>query len=265
MPNEIIKVSSLSIFPISKSEFAISWEFEPTFLSFDNFKFSLEKSNAPHDGYEFLASISPKSKTYIDSDVAIFKFWKSYYVRMRIINASTNESYVSEPATVEHPPNLEAIELIRRGKISLENPRYGNGVPCKVFIRKEGGQRCTECFDVIKRRSTKTNCVNCYGTSYDGGFYKAIDAYFNFSVDVKTMGVSDIGNATRSGNRAITCNYPILKPGDVIADTRLNRIWTVSGEVQTIERRRHVIKQILSLEEEDRTSVLFELLLRGDF
>jgi len=257
-----IEVKSLTVLPVSKSEFAISWEFEPTICNFADFDFALEKSEAPHDGFEMLAAISPKDRHYVDSNVAIFKLWKSYYVRMRIKHRASGETWYTEAAATEHPPSLEAIELIRRTKITLENPRFGNGVPCKIWLRKEGGQRCVECYDPIKKRSTKTNCVNCYGTTYDGGYYKAVTGYFNFSVDVKNMGISDTGNIINSANRAMTGNFPVLKPGDVVADTRLNRMWVLVGDINNIERRRHIIKQILTLKEEERTSVLFELLKR---
>lgn len=259
-----IIVKSLNVLPLSRSEFAISWEFEPTISSFADFDFVLEKSNAPHDGFELLARISPKEKHYIDNNVAIFKLWKNYYVRMRITDKSSGESYFSDCATTEHPPSIEALELIRRTKITLENPKFGNGVPCKVWLRKEGGQRCVECYDSIKKRSTKTNCINCYGTTYDGGYYKAVTVYMNFSVDIKSMGVSDTGNIINSANRVMTGNFPILKPGDVVADPRLNRVWVIVGDINNVERRRHIIKQIATLKEEERTSVLFELLKREE-
>ncbi len=254
----MIEVKRLKILPITKNAFSISWEFEPTIEKFSDFKFYLEKSEAPHDGFEFLAEISPSASDYIDDNIQIFKFWKKYYVRMKIVGASVN---YSKSYTVEHSPNLEALELIRRTKISLENERLGNGVACDAYIRKEGGQRCVECFDPIKRRSTKTNCTNCYGTTYDGGFYSPIKLHVNFTADAKAMGIADFGNVTQSSNNAITCNYPILKSGDIIIDPRLNRIWTVIS-VKNIERRRHTVKQILNLNEEERTSVLFELLAR---
>lgn len=257
----MLELKSLKITPITKKAFSISWEFEPTIEKFSDFNFILEKSEAPHDGFEALAKIDPSNKSYIDDDIQIFKLWKNYYVRMKIVENASSKIYYSRSFTVEHQPNLEALELIRRTKISLENERLGNGVPCLIYIRKEGGQRCVECFDPIKRRSTKTNCINCYGTTYDGGFYTPITAYLNFTVDTKAMGIADHGNITQASNNALACNYPIFKSGDAIIDPRLNRVWTVIS-VKNIERRRHIVKQILNLNEEERTSILFELLAR---
>ncbi len=257
----MLEIKKLEVSPISKSEFAISWDYEPMIESLSDYEITIEKSEAPHDGYDFLAKANPRERYFIDSDVAIFKFWKNYYVRLKIKNLVNSEVAYSSFATVEHPPNLEAIELIRRTKLSLENARYGNGVLCSVYIRKESGQRCRECFDEIKRRSTKSNCINCFGTSYDGGFYLPINAHINFSPDAKSMGIIDSGNAVNSANRAMMGNYPKLKPGDLVADARLNRIWQV-GDTNQIERKRHLIKQIATLTEEDRTSVVYELLKR---
>lgn len=257
----MIEVKSIQILPINKSAFSISWEFEPTIELFSDYSFALEKSEAPHDGFELLASIDPKRQSYIDDDVRIFKLWENYYIRLRVTHKATQESAVSKSYTVEHPPNLEALELIRRTNISLSNARLGNGVACLAFIRKQGGQRCVECFDAIKRRSTKTNCINCFGTTYDGGFYEPIKIYVNFSPDAKTLGIADHGSTTQSQNTAITSNFPILKAGDALIDARLNRVWVILS-VRNIERRRHIIKQILSLSEEERTSVLLDLLNR---
>jgi len=255
----MIDVKNITVTPISRREFAITWDFQPSVDKFSNFDFYLERSEAPHEGFVLLSKVDPSERYYLDRDVEIFKLWKAYYVRLKIKDKRDGKVSYSQPGTVEHPPNLEALELIRRNRISLENPRYGNGVPCLVFIRKEGGQRCQECYDEIKRRSTKSSCVNCYGTSYDGGFYAPISAYVNFSTDAKGMGVGDMGNLIKSVNRGIMTNYPKVKPGDVIADPRLNRLWTVT-EIQNIERRRHLVKQITTLEEEERTNILMQLL-----
>lgn len=258
----MLEIKRLEVSPISKRDFAISWDYEPTIELFSDYELTLEKSEAPHDGYSFLARVSPAERYYIDNEIAIFKFWKCYFVRIKIFNIKTSEIAYSQPATVEHPPNLEAIELIRRTKISLENPRYGNGIECQVFIRKESGQRCRECFDEIKRRSTKSNCINCYGTTYDGGYYKPIKTYINFSPDSKSMGVSDSGNMSQSANRAMTGNYPKIKPGDLVIDARLSRIWQVI-DISQIERKRHLIKQFMTLNEEEKTSISYEL-IRGE-
>ena len=257
----MIELKELKVSPITKKEFAINWEFEPTIEKFSDYNFFLEVSEAPHDGFSQLAKIDPKTKIYVDRDVRIFKLWKKYYVRMRVSPKQGGASYVSKVATVEHPPSIEALELIRRTKITLRNKRYGNGVPCDVWLRKEGGQKCAECYDNVKKRSTKSNCENCYSTGYDGGFYNPIETFINFSVDGKVMGIMDIGNTTDSSNRAMMGNFPELKSGDVIVDNRLNRLWTVLS-VQNVERRRHVVKQILTLKEEERTSILFSLLKR---
>jgi hypothetical protein len=258
-----IEIKSILVTPISRDAFAISWDFEPMLRRFSEFDCFLEKSEAPHDGFETISKINPEERYYVDSDIRIFKLWKKYYVRLKIVDKTSNEVSYSKTGTVEHPPSVEALELIRRTHITLRNRRYGNGVPCLVFIRKEGGQRCFECFDPIKKRSTKSNCVACYGTTYDQGFYSPIESFVGFGVDVKAMGISDIGNMVQSGNRAIMSNHPIVKPGDIVIDSRLNRIWSIQ-DVQNVERRRHVVKQILTLSEEERTSVLFELMRRVD-
>lgn len=254
-----LEVSKIEVIPLNKGTIAISWEFAPTLDTLNNYKVTLEKSESPIDGFEEIATIDASVKIYLDKNIKIFRFWKNYFVRIKIINKTTGETTYTDAYTIEYPPNIEALELIRRTKITLENKRFGNGVECEVFIRKTGGPRCQECYDALKKRSIKSNCENCYGTSYDGGYYKPIKTYINFSPDQKNLMVSDIGNISTSVHTAMLSNYPILKPGDLIVDRRLARIWTAE-KISTVERRRHLIKQYVALKEEEKTSIVYKLL-----
>jgi len=250
-----IEVRSIRATPLDRKHVLVAWEFAPTLERFSDYEIWLEKSNAPHDGFERVTALTDKTGSYIDEE-RVFKFWKQYFVRINIKSKNDDYEFISDAYGIEYPPNVEAMELIRRTKVTLENNRYGNGIECNVFLKKTGGQRCVECFDHLKGRVTKSQCDNCYGTGYTGGFYIPIKAYINFSVDRKVSQIADVGRMGRSENHAIMGGYPVLRPGDVIHDARLHRVWVIVT-VENIERRRHLIKQKIHLDEQERTHVLY--------
>jgi len=177
---------------------------------------------------------------------------------MKIAATDGTSEYYTPVTLMAYPPDVDALEFIRRLKITLGNKRYGVGVPCYVFLRKHGGQTCKECYDPLKRRVIKSQCSTCYTVGYEGGFYDPIATYIALTPDQKQVMLTDRGSESVSAHNAYTSHYPMLSSGDLVYDARMLRLWIV-GAVSTVERRRHVVKQNLMLEEVDRTSVFYRM------
>lgn len=253
-----IELKTLEVRPIGRRTLFIKWEFSPTLASFQDYTITLERSESPEEGYKKIAKISQSINSYLDEDVRIFRFWKDIYVRMHITSNDGKEGYYTEPAVLMHPPDTESLEFVRRLNITLGNRKYGVGVECYAFMRKHSGQTCGECYDSRKKRVIKSQCESCYTVGYEGGFYNPIKLSVAFSQDQKSVVLTDRGSESNSSHSGYTSNYPLLNPGDLIYDARLGRLWRVESMVP-VERRRHIVKQNLSLTEVQKSSVFYTM------
>lgn len=253
-----LELKTLELHPKSRRSMLITWEFAPTVLSFADYDIYLERSESPEVGYSRLTKVTPSFNSYIDEDFRLFRFWKDAYVRMRIVPKGEGSEYYTEPTRLAYPPDTEALEFIRRLEITLGNKKYGTGMACLAFLRKHGGQSCSECYDPLKRRVIKSHCSTCYTVGYEGGFYNPIPLYVAFSPDQKQVAITDRGSESVSRHNSYTTPYPILNSGDLIYDARMLRLWTVES-VSQIERRRHPVKQNLNLSEVDKSSAFYQM------
>lgn len=253
-----IELKNLELHPKSRKSMIITWEFAPTVLDFNNYDIYLERSESPEEGYTRLTKVTLNFNSYVDTDFRVFRFWKDSYVRMCVVPKDGSEKYYTKTSRLAYPPDAEALEFIRRLTITLANKKYGTGMPCLAFLRKHGGQTCAECYDPLKRRVIKSHCQNCYSVGYEGGFYNPIKLYVAFSPDQKRVAITDRGSESISKHNSYTTSYPILNSGDLIYDPRMLRLWSVEV-VSQIERRRHPVKQNLTLEEVDKSSVFYQM------
>lgn len=253
-----LELKTLELYPKSRRSMLITWEFAPTVLSFADYDIYLERSESPDEGYVRLTKITPSFNSYTDEDFRLFRFWKDAYVRVSIAPKDGSDAYYSEATRIAYPPDVEALEFIRRLEITLGNYKYGTGMSCLAFLRMHGGQSCSECYDPLKRRVIKSHCSTCYTVGYEGGFYNPIPLHVAFSPDQKQVAITDRGRESVSRHNAYTTPYPILNSGDLIYDPRMMRLWTVQA-ISQVEKRRHPVKQNLTLEEVDKSSVFYQM------
>lgn len=253
-----IELKTLELHPNGRKSMLITWEFAPTIEAFSDYIITLERSESPEAGYSKLTTVSESANSYVDTDIRLFRFWKDTYVRMHIVAKNGSKDYYTTPTLMAYPPDVEALEFIRRLKITLENRKYGVGVPCHVFLRKHGGQTCPECYDPLKRRVIKSHCRTCFSVGYVDGFYDAIPMHVAFTPDQKRVMLTDRGSESVSAHNSYAAHSPVLNPGDLVYDARMGRLWNVAA-VSTVERRRHVVKQNLMLEEVDKTSAYYQM------
>lgn len=59
-------------------------------------------------------------------------------------------------------------EFVRRHQLIIN----ADGEDVTVFMRKRAGQKCPNCYDARKGVSINSNCPQCYGTTFTGGYYR---------------------------------------------------------------------------------------------
>lgn len=252
----MIQIAKLTVTPIKVDKIQIKWTYKPTFENFNDYIFRLERSESPASDFIPIFRFT-YAVQYVD-DINYRRLWKNLYYQIRVTNTITGKEEISAPAQFEYAPNLEALEIIRRNDILLRNRRHGIGVPIAVFIRKRDGPRC-HCWDADKKRVRESNCDDCYQTGYANGFYPPIITWANMSPDNKAAPVPQWGETEANDTRIFLSNYPEILPRDVIIDPKLLRAWIVEN-VETSQRRGHLLHQLISMSYLDRNSVLYKLI-----
>lgn len=251
-----MKIESITVRPLKIDTLHVSWTFAKTLERFQDFTFILERSESPESGFTAIASFNHITE-YTDT-VYYRRLWKSLYYRIRIINNSTNTVAYSMVGGLMTPPNLEALEIIRRNDILLRNRRHGTGIPIAVFSKKRMGPTC-ECWDADKQRLRTSNCKSCYGSHIEGGYYDPIITWANFTPNTKLVQIPQWGEMEPNERRVFMSNYPVLSPGDVLFEPSSMSVYTVE-KIETSERRGTMLHQIVSASFIDRNSSLYNLI-----
>lgn len=239
----------------------VTWKLAPTRQDLTNLRFSVDRSedgntwmtvqnNIPSDGlYEF-----------VDYTAHLFDLNKLYYYRVvaQEVDSSSGEvlQEFSGPV-VDTAGELDPTALYIVEEHLFEH-RYIDGVPTLIYKKMFDGERCTECWDEVLKKVTKSNCQTCFGTGRIEGYYPPIDAWMKIEPSTKQEAVAEQGVAQSRRCVAQFTNYPELRPGDLIFEPQHHYFWRVSG-VQGPEKNRSVILQQLQLTAVNRADVEYKL------
>ena len=234
----------------------IEWKFSQTLEDFHDYSFELQRSKSPEDDYETIFRFLDESQ-FLDN-VNYKRLWANLFYRIKITQISTGKIIETDPQEFGYEPNLEALEIIRRNDILLKNKRHGIGVPVIVFLRKRQGIDCN-CWDRDKKRFKTSNCTDCYGGRFLGGFSAPIITWANLTPDRKGVTIPQWGEQETNESRLFFSNYPIITPKDIIIDPGKMILWTAEN-IETSERRGHLLHQLVSVSFVDRNSVYYKLI-----
>lgn len=140
---------------------------------------------------------------------------------------------------------------------------YGSGIsklPFLYFRLKRTGFYCSACRrGGFTETATKSNCVVCYGTGYDGGYYSPIKIYAVVSQNVSAK-TSDEGFVTDLNMWEVkTGSPPLFVKGDILYDIKRNKLFLV-GRVTVFESRGDAYAQAAVCTEIAKTNNLNRLL-----
>jgi hypothetical protein len=156
---------------------------------------------------------------------------------------------------IEKRLQLVQNSVIRRAMIALQ---HFTGIELAVLKRKHFGTRCTECYDAASGHVLTSNCLNCYGTGWDGGYYPSFVTLGKVtdnatSTVLETQGITELRRA-----RIEMLNFPRLEYEDVLAELDTGRRWEINDIEQPSLRRRRVL-QFCTCTELAPTSIKFKI------
>jgi len=125
--------------------------------------------------------------------------------------------------------------------------------------RRWEGDRCTACWDSVRRQSTKEGCLICYGTGFVGGYYNPIEMTVSLiSPASKKVLIQDHGMIIERMQSSWTLWEPQLQPRDIFVLMLDGRRIEVT-EVTPTKWRGIILRQNFEYREIEETSIAYKI------
>lgn len=249
-----VTISSLCVEVVVLDVMRISWKISDTDEDLANFRFTLQRANAPNGPFEDLTPELVNQFEYFDRTPQMRSHFRKYYYRIRLRDARTSVVSYSATETLDSAPDFFLLEIRRRNDLYLK--RFV-GVPAAVLLAKTWGQRCGNCFDQIKQRTRTSQCRTCFNTGFVGGYFNQVDTYVNFSPNPEMVALLETGESQPVQSSMWLSHFPQLSPRDMIVEFPIKseqRRWRVVTVGKT-ERLRATSRQIAQVAEINRTDI----------
>lgn len=219
------------------------WDLGPTYDDLNDFDVYVLRSEAEFGPYEVLTPAMRGAERYRDSLLSGYhsRYTRLYY-RVRVverISGNTAEFPSSGGTSLSATPDLIAIEMARQESIKLQE---FSGRRVWVYPRRKTGQRCPVCYDRVTGRQMRADCINCYGTTWVGGYHPPIAVYAQIqsSMDVTVRTPTSVHEVQDTLLKL--SNYPELDNKDLIVELE-NKRWVVGDRINKIQKGRATIRQ----------------------
>ena len=270
----MIVVKNIRVYTIVRDSLTISWQYRNTTESLSDYTVQVLRSESDAGPFITVSRKLDASETesFEDTSVNLHNKFRDYHYRVRVEETSTEETmdYGSvDPdlalkdnlnigaAVLDAIPDLEAIEAIRRFDLTLKE-YIGRKV--LVMNARSTGTRCTNCWDPLKRRRTKSDCMTCYGIGVTGGYYrpkltfgcKPPESLRNQITAIFEMQPNDIVMWLSS--------RPRVKPNDLIiaSDRRFKVV-----AVQRAEKLWALTRQTIQIREVTKDQIEYKITISG--
>lgn len=266
-----ISFTKLEAIPLSRdpAQILIRWDIAPTKADLRDFEFYIDSGEAPDqipafqaktiDGAQLSAPSSTSQNQYqVAGPISALDFYqyrdftprlknllRFQYYRIRARRISTQEEIGSRTFTWQGDLDVVGLYIVEEHNFLLED---AIGAPCFVYVRRRGGIPCQKCFDPVLKKRTASHCQTCFGTNWEGGFFKPIDTFVDFSPDQKNTVIQEWGETQPQESDALLSNYPEVSPGDVVRELREGRMWRVTRAKQTEKRRTPMLQFVRMVE-----------------
>ena len=269
----MLTVDTINVRPLTVKSVEITWTIEPTDEPLNLSRFRVLRSESPEGKYVDVSG--PLANTFIFLDhVNLKQKFNKVSWRIQVDHIPTGITQIFPAGTFDeafefHPefarsvtpgefgPDFISLEISRRNNLLL---RRFTGKLCAYFVIKTQGQRCVVCFDNLKKRSKQSQCPECFGTTFQGGYFEQINAFIDISPSPDIVQIANFGKMQPKQSVMWMSNFPLAKPNDLIVEPT-NRRWRVVS-VNGATHKRYLVQQYLQVEEIDRSDA--EMLLPAD-
>lgn len=217
------------------------------------YTFQVLRSESPMGPWDPLTPAFKDQYYFRDVKPALLHKWRELYYILRVTDLRTNEVKDFGPTGQLAEPDLLALEIMRQEDVLF---REFIGRKCWLYPVKTFGPKCI-CYDRVKGKRTRSNCVTCYDTGYLGGYLSPIECYIQVDPSSNANQKTPLGQQQSNNTTARLISFPPIKPDDILVEAE-NRRWKVVTVAMTT-RLRAVVHQELTIHEIPRGDVEYKL------
>ena len=191
--------------------------------------------------YDLIADkVDPYSGKFIDNTLNnIANFTRTWFYK---IASSTGELLTSAPVYIKYiTTDKQAKEILRRKAIALKR----SARDFHLLKKRTWGKHCSQSWDETLQRETNPDCQVCYGTGWEGGYFRSISFKGMTNSSPKYNQIMMFGEWKPSDVMLYTLNYPLLTSRDIVVDDEGKR-WIVI-QVRYLEKLGYKIEQQVQL------------------
>lgn len=266
----MVEIDKVIVRPLTVTSVEVTWTLKPTDEPLSSSRFTVLMSEAEQGPFIDVSGPLTDTQTFIcQANLKAKHNTLCWRIRLDDVITGISAMYPAGTPTeafLFHPeldvvtlPNdfgqsYIAIEIARLNHMLLR--RYTGRITSYLPVRTQG-KRCPQCFDEKKRRSNSSACVECYGTTFQGGFYSPINVFIDFNPSPNVIQISSFGKMEENQTAVFMGNYPLAKPNDLLVE-QTNRRWRVV-QVNGVAEKRYIVQQHLQVQEIDRSDAEYLL------
>jgi len=235
----------------------VSWDFEPSVIPLNRYDIYIYRGESETEMPLLAGPIKAEMQDrYEDRTSRLLHSDRFYYYQVEAVNKITGNKIRSEIVTMAGVQDVLGNYVVTEHNFLF---REVIGLPCYVYKKQtKGTSRCSNCWDPVLKRTTKSMCNECHGTGFTGygigGYYNPAYTWIDFSQEVKAQTVTQWGASNSNQSDIFMSNYPILSVGDLIIELTGGKVWKVFN-VRETERRRTPMLQLARIDEMDKDSI----------
>ena len=115
------------------------------------------------------------------------------------------------------------------------------------FSRKKFGARCGACWDDVSRKVIRSKCPQCFGTTYDGGYFSPIKISVNVDPQQKQVAKTPYGEVEANSLSGWTSNVVVIENDELLVSLDRSIKRYLVNNVVPLSLHGAVTKQMLML------------------
>ena len=238
----MLEISRLWVASFDLDRIDLFWEIQNTVEDHLLYSFYIERSESIAGPWTLIGGPFKDKWYFRDIQVNQRHRHRKYFYRIRIVEDATADTSYSSVSSRDALPDLVALEIMRRMMVLLKEKV---GRTSFLFPARTFGTRCPNCWDKIRQKIMKDNCITCFGTGFAGGYMSPIEILIQIDPEAEASQATSSGDNADTKTTARMMAIPRLKPKDVIVEAENTR-WVVMS-VSSTQRLRAVVHQEVQL------------------
>jgi hypothetical protein len=217
---------------------------------------TIMRSGSPEGPFNIIETgLNSNQYFYQDYDLGTGGLSQATWYRLQVTSkVNPDLTILSEPVTVEYRTQPHRFRIARKARRDLYITLSRlNGSVFIVLKRRRSGARCSTCYNPFTQDSILSQCGECYGTTYTGGYYDPVTIWGKIDPQASNMQFGLQGVSENNISGFICMDYPLIEVEDIIVEKQTNRRFKVMRNMQT-ESSRIAVHQDLQISELARTS-----------